>query len=208
MKLEILNKEGKSTGKEITLNDAIFGAEPNEHVVYLTVKQYLANQRQGTHSTLTRSTVSGSTKKLHKQKGTGGSRKGSVKNIQYPGGPRAFGPHPHEYGFKLNSKVKNLAKVSVLSAKAKENNICVIEEFDFATAKTKQYLEFLNSMKLNGAKTLMVTGAVQKNVVLSSRNIEKAATTTADTLNAYAIINADKLILTVDAVKKIEETLG
>jgi large subunit ribosomal protein L4 len=208
MKLEIFNKEGKSTGKEITLSDSIFGAEPNEHVVYLSVKQYLANQRQGTHSTLTRSTVSGSTKKLHKQKGTGGSRKGSIKNIQYPGGPRAFGPMPRDYRFKLNSKVKDLAKISVLSSKAKENNICVVEDFDFETPKTKQFIQFLSNMKLNNSKTLMVLGESTKNVTLSARNLEKTATTTADNMNAYSLLNAEKLILTVGAVKKIEESLN
>ena len=208
MKLEILNKEGKPTGKEITLNDAVFGAEPNEHVVYLTVKQYLANQRQGTASSLERWAVSGSTKKLHKQKGTGGARKGSVKNIQFPGGPRAFGPHPRDYRFRLNTKVKDLARVSVLSDKAKANNICVVEDFDFDAAKTKQFIQFLGNLKLTNTKTLIVTGEVKKNLVLSARNIEKVKTTTADTLNTYSILNAEKLILTVDAVKKIEESLG
>jgi large subunit ribosomal protein L4 len=208
MKLEIYNKEGKTTGKEITLNDAIFGAEANEHVVYLSVKQYLANQRQGTHSSLERWAVSGSTKKMHKQKGTGGARKGSVKNIQFPGGPRAFGPHPRDYRFKLNQKVKNIAKVSVLSSKAKTNNICVVEDFDLSTPKTKQYVEFLNNMNLNTVKTLMITADIQKNLALASRNIAKSATTTAENMNAYVLLNADKLILTVNAVKKIEEVLG
>lgn len=208
MKLEILNKEGKGTGTQIELSDAIFGAESNQHVVYLSVKQYLANQRQGTHSTLTRSTVSGSTKKLHKQKGTGGSRKGSIKNIQYPGGPRAFGPLPRDYSFKLNSKVKNLAKISVLSDKARANSICVVENFDFDAAKTKSYVQFLNNLNLSGKKSLMITDDIKKNLVMSARNIQKSAVTTADNINAYELLNADTLIISVDAVKKLESNLN
>jgi large subunit ribosomal protein L4 len=208
MKIDILNKEGKSTGKQIELNDAIYGIEPNEHAIYLNVKQYLANQRQGTHSTLTRSFVSGSTKKLHKQKGTGGSRKGSVKNIQYPGGPRAFGPLPRDYRFKLNKKVKDLAKKSIFSAKAKSNNICVVEDFDFDTIKTTNYIQFLSNMKLSGQKTLLVTGEAKKNIIFSARNIKGANTVAAENMNAYDMINSDTIILSVDAIKKIEENLN
>ncbi len=207
MKLDILNKEGKATGSQITLSDAIFGIEPNQHAVYLNVKQFLANQRQGTHDSLERWAVSGSTKKLHKQKGTGGSRKGSVKNIQYPGGPRAFGPHPRDYGFKLNTKLKDLAKRSILSAKAKANSIKVVEDFDLDAPKTKAYLGFLGNLNVGTSKTLMITGEPKKNIVLSSRNIPRTTTTTADLLNAYQLINADTLILSVSAVKRIEEIL-
>jgi large subunit ribosomal protein L4 len=208
MKLDILNKEGKSTGNQITLNDAVFGIEPNKHVVYLNVKQYLANQRQGTHETLERSTVSGSTKKLHKQKGTGGSRKGSVKSLMFPGGPRAFGPHPRDYGFKLNAKTKELARRSVLSAKAQSNSIFVVEDFDLDSAKTKSFISFLGNFNLTNKKTMMVTGEIKKNLVLSARNVQKASISTADNINTYTLINADTLILSVSAVNKINESLN
>jgi len=207
MKLDILNKEGKATGSQIDLNESVFGIEPNEHVVYLNVKHYLANQRQGTHSTLTRSFVSGSTRKWHKQKGTGGSRKGSIKNIQYPGGPRAFGPEPRDYGFKLNAKMKDLAKRSILSAKIKANNIRVVEDFDLDTPKTKQYLNFIANMNIGTAKSLVVTADVKKNMLLGSRNVQRSGMVTADNMNAYQLINADTLILSVSAVKRIEEIL-
>jgi large subunit ribosomal protein L4 len=207
MKLDILNKEGKATGNQVTLDDAIFGIEPNQHAVYLNVKLYLANQRQGTHDSLERWAVSGSTKKLHKQKGTGGSRKGSVKNIMFPGGPRAFGPHPRDYGFKLNAKQKDLAKRSILSAKAKSNNIKIVEDFDLDAPKTKSYLTFLSNMNVQNTKTLLITGESKKNLILSSRNVPRNAATTADLINAYQLINADTLILSVSGVKRIEEIL-
>ncbi len=207
MKLDILNKEGKSTGKQVTLDAGVFNVEPNDHAIYLHVKQFLANQRQGTHSTLERSTVSGSTKKMHKQKGTGGSRKGSIKSILFPGGPRAFGPHPHLYGFKLNQKVKDLAKRSALTYKASANNITVIEDFDMDSAKTKSYVQFLKNLNLESKKTLLVTNGVKKNLVLSARNIQRTRTTTADNLNTYHVLNADTLIISEGAIKQIEELL-
>jgi large subunit ribosomal protein L4 len=207
MKLDILTKDGKSTGKQVTLDAAVFGIEPNDHAIYLHVKQFLAHQRQGTHSTLERSTVSGSTKKLHKQKGTGGSRKGSVKSILFPGGPRAFGPHPHEYGFKLNQKVKDLAKRSALTHKALANSITVVEDFDMAAPKTKSYIDFLKNLKLENSKTLLVTGQPAKNLVLSSRNIQRNSVTSTYSLNTYDVLNADKLIISESGINQLNESL-
>lgn len=206
MEVKVLNIEGKDTGKKVNLPDAVFGIEPNDHAIYLDVKQFLANQRQGTHKSKQRNEISGSTRKLHRQKGTGGSRKGGIKNPVFRGGGRIFGPQPRDYNFKLNKKLKSLARYSALTYKAKENNIVVVEDFDFENPKTKQFVNLVNNLKLNDQKSLMVLGSENKNIYLSCRNLPKAQVTTAASLNTYAVLNAQKLVLTTGAVKTIEET--
>lgn len=206
MKLDVINIDGKKTTKKVTLPKDIFGIEPNDHAIYLAVKQFLANQRQGTHKTLERSEVSGSTKKLHKQKGTGGSRKGSVKNILYRGGPRAFGPRPRDYGFKLNKKVKELAKYSALSYKAKENNIVVVEDFNMKAPKTKEFIGILKNIGVADKKILFVVDKNEKNLTLASRNLSKTVSCTTDLLNTYDIMNAQNLVFSESALKAIEKS--
>ncbi len=207
MELEVYDKNGKKTSRKINLSDEIFGIEPNDHAIYLDVKQYLANQRQGTHKAKERSEVSGSTRKIRKQKGTGGARFGSIKNIQFPGGPRAFGPRPRDYGFKLNKQVKRLARTSALSYKAKGQAITVVEDFAFEAPKTKDYINFLNNLNLGDKKTLIVLGNGERNVMLSARNLPKADAVSADQLNTYAILHANNLIITEGSLNKIVETL-
>lgn len=206
MKLEIHNIDGKKTSKKVTLPEDIFGIEPNDHAIYLAVKQYLANQRQGTHKTLERSEISGSTKKLHKQKGTGGSRKGSGKNTLFRGGPRTFGPRPRDYGFKLNKKVKELAKYSALSYKAKDNNIVVVEDFKMNEPKTKEFLNILKNLGVADKKVLFVINETDKNFELASRNLQKINTCDSSLLNTYDVMNADSLILSEGALKAIENS--
>jgi large subunit ribosomal protein L4 len=208
MELAVVNTSGSATGKKVTLNDAIFGIEPNDHAIYLDVKQFLANQRQGTHSSLEKSTISGSTKKLHRQKGTGGSRKGSIKSGTFVGGARIHGPHPRDYSFKLNKKLKQLARKSALAYKAKDNSITVLENFNMDEPKTKNYLTLINNLKFNNEKTLLVIGDYNDNIYKSSRNLAKAKVMTAKDLNTYAILNASKLILTEGSVEVIEEILN
>jgi len=208
MEVKVLDITGKETGKTVTLADAIFGIEPNDHAIYLDVKQFLANQRQGTHKSKQRNEISGSTRKLHKQKGTGGSRKGSIKNPLFRGGGRIFGPQPRDYSFKLNKKLKSLARLSALAYKAQENNIVVIEDFNFETPKTKNYANLVSSLKLDGSKTLLVLATDNKNIHLSSRNLEKAKVTTAAEMNTYDLLNAGKLVLTTSSVKTIEESFA
>jgi large subunit ribosomal protein L4 len=208
MELEVLNTGGQKTGKKVALTKTVFGVDPNDHAIYLDVKQYLANQRQGTHKTLERSEVSGSTKKLKKQKGTGGARAGSIKNIQFVGGPRAFGPRPRNYDFKLNKKVKQLARRSALSYKAKESQITVLEDFNFENPKTKQYIELLKSLELTGKKTLLVLPTTNTNVVLSSRNLKNAKVTTANGLSTYDVLNASHVIFSESGLKGIENLLS
>ncbi|MFN4233998.1 MAG: 50S ribosomal protein L4 [Bacteroidia bacterium] len=207
MELSVLNIKGSDTKRKAVLVDEIYGVEPNDHAIYLDVKQYLANQRQGTHKSKQRNEVSGSTRKLHKQKGTGGSRKGSIKNPLFRGGGRVFGPQPRDYSFKLNKKVKRLARVSALTYKAQNNGIVVVEDFNFEAPKTKQYVEILNNLKLNDKKTLLVIAEPNNNVYLSSRNLQGARVVTASELNTYDILNANYLILAESSVKKIEENL-
>lgn len=207
MELSVLNIKGSDTKRKAVLVDEIYGVEPNDHAIYLDVKQYLANQRQGTHKSKQRNEVSGSTRKLHKQKGTGGSRKGSIKNPLFRGGGRVFGPQPRDYSFKLNKKVKRLARASALTYKAKNNGIVVVEDFNFEAPKTKQYVEILNNLKLNDKKTLLVIAEPNNNVYLSSRNLQGARVITASELNTYDILNANYLILAESSVKKIEENL-
>src|SRR5574343_483814 len=208
MELKVLNIEGKETGNKVTLSDAIFGIEPNDHAIYLDVKQFLANQRQGTHKSKQRNEVSGSTRKLHKQKGTGGSRKGSIKSPVFRGGGRIFGPQPRDYSFKLNKKMKALARMSALSYKAKNNDIVVLEDFQFSTPKTKNFVSLVNNLKISDKKALMVTANVDENLYLSSRNLQKSKVIAASDINTYDLLNADKLVLTASSVKSIEDSLS
>lgn len=208
MKLSVFDIKGKETSKKVELNKDIFGAEPNDHAIYLDVKQYLANQRQGTHKSKERGEVAFSTKKLHKQKGTGGSRKGSRKNPLYKGGGRVFGPKPHDYVLKVNQKVKQLARISALSHKAKDNSIAIVEDFKLDTPKTKAYAEILSNLKVNGKKTLLVLSENNKNIYLSSRNLGGAKVVNASDLNTYDILNANNLLLVESSLKQIETILS
>ncbi len=208
MKVEVFNIQGEKTGRTVELPDDIFGIEPNEHSVYLSVKQYLANQRQGTHKSKERSEITGSTRKLHRQKGTGGSRKGDIKNPLYHGGGRVFGPKPRDYSQKLNKKVKLLARKSALSSKARNEEIVILEDFSFEAPKTKAYLNILKALKLDAKKTLLVTPDYEKEVLLSVRNLPKAAITRATDLNTYEILHANTLILAEGSIEKIKETFA
>ncbi|PBQ34249.1 50S ribosomal protein L4 [Sphingobacteriaceae bacterium] len=208
MQVEIVNISGKKTAKKVDLVDSIFAAEPNDHCIYLDVKQFLANQRQGTHKSKERAEISRTTKKLKRQKGTGGARAGSMKSPLFVGGGRAFGPRPHEYGFKLNKKVKALARVSALTYKAKDNAITVLEDFNFEAPKTKNFVDLMKNLNLSDKKTLLVLGDTNKNVYLSSRNIQGAKVVKASDLNTYDILNAENLILAESSVKVIETILN
>lgn len=205
MELSIFNIEGKETGKKVKLNKDIFAIEPNDHAIYLDVKQYLANQRQGTHKAKEKSEVSGSTRKLHRQKGTGGSRKGSIKSPLFRGGARVFGPRVRDYSEKLNKKVKELARKSALSYKAKDNNIIVVEDFKFETPKTKKFQEMLKNLKVDGKKNLLVIPQGEKNIYLSARNLEKSKVTAPSQLNTYEIMNTGNLLISLSSVKEIEK---
>jgi large subunit ribosomal protein L4 len=207
MELSIFSKDGKDTGKKVTLSAEVFGIEPNEHVVYLDIKQYLANQRQGTHKSKQRAEVARSTKKLFRQKGTGGARHGSAKAPTYVGGGRVFGPQPRDYSFKLNKKVKALARKSAFSSRAKAGNIMVVEDFSFDAPKTKNYLTFLNAFSLSGTKSLLITGESDSNVFLSSRNIPKAKVTSASQVNTYDLVGTEKVLISESALSKIETML-
>jgi large subunit ribosomal protein L4 len=208
MELSIYNIEGKDTGKKVKLSDEIFGIVPNEHVVYLDVKQYLANQRQGTHKAKERAEVSRSTRKLKKQKGTGGARAGSLKSPLFKGGGRIFGPRPRDYHFKLNKKVKSLARQSAIAAKIQAGDVSVIDSVSFAAPKTKSYLSMLKAFSLDGTKTLLITPEVNANVVLSGRNIPKAKVSTAADVNTYDLVNASKLLITEAALQAIESSFS
>jgi large subunit ribosomal protein L4 len=205
MQLQVLNTQGQPTGRTVELSDAIYGIEPHEHVVYLAVKQYLANQRQGTHKAKTRKEIHGSTRKLHKQKGTGGSRKGDIKNPLYRGGGRVHGPVPRDYSEKLPKKVKALARKSVLASKAQNGGIVVVEDFQFAAPKTKQYLDVLGKLNVVGQKSLLLTGEINENVFLSSRNVPTAQVTTATDFNVFEVLKANHLVLTESAVERINQ---
>jgi large subunit ribosomal protein L4 len=205
MQVDILNIQGAKTGRTIELPEEIFGVEPNNHVVYLAVKQYLAAQRQGTHKVKTRAEVHGSSKKLHKQKGTGGARKGNLRSPIYKGGGTIFGPKPHLYDFKLNRKVKDLAKISALSFKAKENAIVVIEDVSMDTPKTKQFAGILNSLQVNNKKTLFVIPEYNENLYLSLRNIPGVKGSLLSDVNTYDIVNANVLVFTESAAKIFSE---
>jgi large subunit ribosomal protein L4 len=205
MELEVYNIKGEKTAKTVTLSDSIFNIEPNDHAIYLDAKQYLANQRQGTHSSKEKSTVSGSTRKLKKQKGTGGARAGSIKSPLMRGGARVFGPRPRDYSFKLNHKLKQLARMSALSYKAKNNSIVVLEDITIEKPKTKQFLEILENLKLNGKKTLMVLRESNKAIYLSARNLKQARVLRASDLNTYEILRAHNLIILEGSVAEIEK---
>jgi len=208
MEVKVLNLSGKETGAKVQLPESVFGIEPNDHAIYLDVKQFLANQRQGTHKSKQRNEIAGSTRKLYKQKGTGGARAGSVKSPLFNGGGRVFGPQPRDYSFKLNKKLKTLARKSALSYKAIDNNIVVLEDFAFDAVKTKTYVQMVADLNVTDVKTLLVLAAADNNVYLSSRNLKKAKVITADQLNTYDVLNAGKLLLTAGAVKTLEEALA
>jgi large subunit ribosomal protein L4 len=208
MEVNVVNVSGKETGAKVQLPESVFGIEPNDHAIYLDVKQFLANQRQGTHKSKQRNEIAGSTRKLYKQKGTGGARAGSVKSPLFNGGGRVFGPQPRDYSFKLNKKLKSLARKSALSYKAQDNNIVVLEDFNFDSIKTKNYVQLTTDLKVSDVKTLLVLGAANNNVYLSSRNLKKTKVITADQLNTYDVLNAGKLLLTAGALKSLEEALA
>lgn len=208
MKLAVLDNKGKDTGRKVDLNDSIFAIEPNEHVVYLEVKQYLANQRQGTHKTKERNEIHGSTRKIKRQKGTGTARAGSIKSPIFRGGGTVFGPQPRDYSFKLNKKVKKLAKRSAFSAKAKENLIRVMEDFSIDAPKTRKFVELLNHLSINGNKTLFITNEVDRNVILSSRNIPNAKVISANDINIYDMVHSDMIVLFESAIEPIQKRLN
>lgn len=207
MELAIVNTSGKETGKKIKLNAGIFGIEPNDHAIYLDVKQYLANQRQGTHKTKQRAEIHRTTKKAFRQKGTGGARRGSMKSPLVRGGGRVFGPQPRDYSFKLNKKLKTLARLSALTYKAKQNNIMVLENFTMENAKTKEYAAILKNLNLENQKVLFVIPENNRNLFLSSRNIQKNKVVMAADLNTYDVLNAGKLVLVEGSVPVMENTL-
>ena len=206
MELSVYNIKGEDTGRKVTLSDAIFGQVPNEHVMYLDVKQYLANQRQGTHKSKQRNEVHGTTKKLKKQKGTGGARAGSMKSPVFIGGGRVFGPEPRDYGFKLNKKTKRLARLSALSVLAQDGKVALVENISLSAPKTKDFLSILNGLKLNnGKKTLFVAAEADKNVLLSARNIQRVKIATPVGLNTHDLLNTDTLLLSEDGLKSLEQ---
>lgn len=207
MELDIHSADGKSTGKKAKLSDAVFAIEPNDHAIWLDVKQHLANRRQGTAKTLEKSEVSGSTKKLHRQKGTGGSRKGSIKSPLFKGGARVFGPQPRDHHFKLNKKVKDLARRSALAHKAKDGAIAVLDGVKLKAPRTKDFASLLKAFELTDRKALLVLAAKDDNVVLSSRNIRGARVVTASELNTYDIMNANRVLIAADAIAPLEATL-
>ena len=207
MEVNVYNIKGEDTGRKVTLNESIFGIEPNDHAIYLDVKQYLANMRQGTHKSKERSEISGSTRKIGRQKGGGGARRGDINSPVLVGGARVFGPQPRDYGFKLNKKVRQLARCSALAYKAQENAIVVVEDFTFEAPKTKSMLEVLNNLNIAGKKTLVVTPASDKGVYLSARNLQRVATMPAAALNTYQVLNADVMVVAESALAVIEGNL-
>lgn len=207
MEVSVLNINGQETGRKVTLNEAIFGIEPNDHVLYLDVKQYLAQQRQGTAKSKERSEISGSTRKLGRQKGGGGARRGDINSPILVGGGRVFGPKPRNYDFKLNKKVKVFARKSALSYKAQESAIVVVEDFNFEAPKTKDFINFTKNLKVEDKKALVVLPEVNKNVYLSARNLKRANVMTASTLNSYKVLNADVLVITESSLKAIDGIL-
>ena len=207
MDINVLDIKGQETGRKVILNENIFGIEPNDHVLYLDVKQYLADQRQGTAKTKERSEHAGSTRKLGRQKGGGGARRGDINSPVLVGGGRVFGPTPRDYSFKLNKKVKVLARKSALAYKAKESAIIVVEDFDFDAPKTKEFVNIAKNLKIEGKKVLLVLPEAQNNVYLSARNLQKTQVTTAAQVNTYGILHADVLVVTENSLKTIDEIL-
>ncbi|MBL0738802.1 50S ribosomal protein L4 [Flavobacterium sp. GN10] len=208
MEVKVLDFNGKDTGRKVQLSDSVFAIEPNNHAVYLDVKQYLANQRQGTHKAKERAEVTGSTRKIKKQKGTGTARAGSVKNPLFKGGGTVFGPRPRSYSFKLNKGLKRLARKSAFSIKAKESNIVVVEDFNFEAPNTKNFINVLKALGLENKKSLFVLGESNKNVYLSSRNLKASNVVTSSELSTYAILNANNLVLLEGSLELIEENLS
>ena len=208
MEAKVLDFTGKDTGRKVQLSDSVFGIEPNNHAVYLDVKQYLANQRQGTHKAKERAEVTGSTRKIKKQKGTGTARAGSIKNPLFKGGGTVFGPRPRSYSFKLNKSLKRLARKSAFSIKAKEANIVVVEDFSFDTPNTKKFIDVLKALGLENKKSLFVLGESNKNVYLSSRNLKASNVVSSLELSTYAILNANNLVLLEGSLEGIEENLS
>ena len=208
MELVVHKISGEPTGRKVKLDDSIFGIEPNDHAIYLDVKQYLANQRQGTHDSRERSDVAGSTRKIKSQKGTGTARAGDIKNPLFRSGGRVFGPHPRDYSFKLNKKVKRLARISALTYKAKDEGIMVVEDFKLETPKTKGYLQILDKLSLNKMRTLLVINESDGNIYLSARNLPQAKVLRAETLNTYEILHAKKLLIQESSLKTIEALLS
>ena len=207
MEVSVFNIKGEDTGRKVTLNDSVFGIEPNDHAIYLDVKQYLAAQRQGTAKSKERSEMSGSTRKLGRQKGGGGARRGDINSPVLVGGARVFGPKPRNYSFKLNKKVKALARRSALSYKAQEGALVVVEDFTFDTPKTKSFIEVVNNLKVADKKVLVVLAGADKNVYLSARNIQGAKVAIASNINTYGVLNAGKMIVTESALNQIETVL-
>lgn len=207
MQLSVFSITGKETGRKASLNDQIFGVDPNDHAIYLDVKQFLANRRQGTHKAKERNEVSGTTKKLKRQKGTGGARAGSMKSPVFVGGGRIFGPRPRDYSFSLNKKLKRLARISALSHKAKSNTIVVLEDFNFEQPKTKLMTDLIKNLQVADKKTLVILPQTNKNVYLSSRNLERSKVVTASDLNTYDIVNAQNILITEGSLPVIENTL-
>ena len=208
MELEVLKVTGESTGRKVQLNENIYGIEPNDHCIYLDVNLIRANQRQGTHKSKTRSEIAGSTRKLIRQKGTGGARRGDINSPVLRGGGRVFGPQPRDYGFKLNKKVRLLARRSALTYKMRDAEIAILEDFTFDSIKTKKMIEVLNNLKVNGGKNLFVFPTVDNNVVMSARNIQRTQVTLARNLNTYDILNAKKIFILESSLPQIEEILG
>ena len=208
MELKVVDTKGKATSKKVKLNKEIFGIEPNDHAIYLDVKQHLANKRQGTHQSRERGEVVGSTRKLRKQKGSGAARVGSIKNPLFRGGGRVFGPKPRNYGFKLNKKLKTLARKSALSYKFQEEAVVILEDFSFDAPKTKNYAALLDALKVSGKKSLMILKEDDKNIYLSSRNLEGADVVTISELNTYKILNANNVIVCEGAMKELENVLS
>ncbi len=207
MEIAVLKNSGEDTGRKVNLSDDIFGIEPNDHAIYLDVKQFLANQRQGTHKSKERAEIVGSTRKIKKQKGTGTARAGSIKSPVFRGGGRIFGPRPRNYSFKLNKKLKVLARKSAFAYKAKDNGLVVLEDFSFEAPKTKEYISLLNNLELGAKKTLVIVGENDKNVMLSSRNLQNSKVVTADSVNTYDVLNAESVVLSESSVEKIENLL-
>mgnify|MGYP003299162439 CR=1 FL=1 len=208
MELTVYNIKGEDTGRKVQINDSIYAIEPNEHVMYLAVKQFLADQRQGTHKSKERSEISGSTRKLFRQKGTGGARRGDINSPLLRGGARVFGPKPRDYSFKLNKKVKRLARFSALTYKQQEGKITVVEDFTFEAPKTKAYKEMLQSLNLEGQKTLLLTADINKNVYLSARNLQRTRVMRAIEANTYHVLNAGHLIICENSLAELEKMLG
>lgn len=207
MEIAVLKNSGEDTGRTVSLSDDIFGIEPNDHAIYLDVKQFLANQRQGTHKSKERAEIVGSTKKIKRQKGTGTARAGSIKSPIFRGGGRVFGPKPRNYSFKLNKKLKVLARKSALAYKAQDNGLVILEDFSMEAPKTKEYVSLLNNLSLGDKKTLVVVANGDKNVTLSSRNVQNSKVVTADSLNTYDLLNAESVVLSESSVEKIENLL-